>query len=143
MIGGVIEQMDVMIVCIVGVVLAINSLITILMMKTIMTKERGDIALLKSVGFANGSVKAWQTARILLVLVAAIVVGTILSNLTAPYIMQPIFGMMGANRIELVVNPLEAYLIYPLLLLAVTGVSAFLCAGAVKKVDLREVNSME
>ncbi|MBQ6885912.1 MAG: FtsX-like permease family protein [Lachnospiraceae bacterium] len=143
MIGSVIEQMDVMIVCIVGVVLAINSLITILMMKTIMTKERGDIALLKSVGFANRSVKAWQTARIVLVLVAAIVVGTILSNLTAPYIMQPIFGMMGANKIELVMNPLEAYLIYPLLLLGVTGVSAFICAGAVKKVDLREVNSME
>lgn len=141
--GSITEQMDVMIVCIVGVVLVINSLITILMMKTIMTKERGDIALLKSVGFASRSVKAWQVTRILLVLVAAIIVGTLLSNLTAPYIIGPIFAMMGANKIELVINPLEAYVFYPLLLLAVTGVSAFLCAGGVKKVDLREVNTME
>lgn len=143
MIGGIIEQIGVMMVCIVGVVLVINSLITILMMKTIMTKERGDIALLKSVGFASRSIKAWQVTRIVLVLVVAIIVGTLLSNLTAPYIIGPIFAMMGANKIELVINPLEAYVFYPLLLLAVTGASAFLCAGGVKKVDLREVNTME
>lgn len=143
MIGEVIEQIDVMMLCITAIVLIINSLITVLMMKTIMTKERGDIALLKSVGFANRSVKAWQVARILIVLVVAIVAGTILSKVLAPYTMGPIFAMMGANKIELVMNPLEAYVLYPLLILVVTGVSAVICAGGVKKVDLREVNTME
>lgn len=143
MIGGIVEQIDVMMLCIVVIVLIINSLITVLMMKTIMTKERGDIALLKSVGFSNRSVKAWQVARILIVLVVAILAGTVLSKLLAPYTMGPIFAMMGANKIELVFHPLEAYVLYPALLLVVTGVSAVLCAGGVKKVDLREVNSME
>lgn len=143
MIGSVKEQMDILMTCITVIVLIINGLITVLMMKTMMTKERGDIALLKSIGFANRSIKAWQVARILLVLVTAIVIGTILSKLLAPYTMGPIFAMMGANKIELVTNPLEAYVIYPLLLLTATGISAYICAGGVKRVDLKEVNSME
>lgn len=143
MISGVIEQIGVMMVFIVGIVLIINSLITVLMMKTIMTKERGDIALLKSIGFRNKAIKSWQTIRILIVLVVAIITGTILSNVLAPFIIGPIFAMMGANKVELVMNPLEAYVIYPLMLLIATGISAFICAGDIRKVDMREVNDME
>ena len=143
MIGGVIEQLDTMMVFIVGIVLVINSLITILMMKTIMTKERGDIALLKSIGFTDLSLRAWQITRILLVLITAIIAGTILSNVSAPYLIGPIFAMMGGSSMELVTNALEAFVLYPLLLFVVTGLSASICAGGVRKVDLKEVNSME
>jgi len=143
MIGGVIEQLNTLIVFIIGIVLVINSLITVLMMKTIMTKERGDIALLKSIGFTNRSLAAWQTLRILLVLIASIVMGTILSNVSAPYLIGPIFATMGGTSIELVTSTFEACVLYPLLLFVVTGVSALICAGGVKKVDLKEVNSME
>ena len=143
MIGGIAEQLDTMMVFIVGIVLMINSLITVLMMKTIMTKERGDIALLKSIGFRNNAVRKWQSIRIVIVLAISIMAGTVLSKVLAPVTIAPIFAMMGGNKIELVINPLEAYVIYPLLLLAVTGVSAFFCAGAVKKVDLKEVNNIE
>lgn len=142
-IGGVIEQIDTLTVFIMGVVLIINSLITILMMKTIMTKEHGSIALLKSMGFSDGSLRAWQTARILLVLVAAVAAGTVLSNLLAPFIIGPIFAMMGGTSMELVVNTLEVYVYYPALLLGITGIPAAVCAGGVKKVEMREVNTGE
>lgn len=143
MIGGIIKQIDTLTYFIVGIVLVINSLITILLMKTIMTKERGDIALLKSIGFADGSLRIWQTARVLVILAASVVAGTLLSNLLAPYIIGPIFAMMGATSIKLVMGNVWVYVIYPLLLLAVTGVTALLCAGGVKKVDLKEVNDIE
>lgn len=143
MIGGVIEQIDTLMYFIVGLVLVINSLITVLIMKTIMAKERGDIALLKSIGFTNRSLAGWQTARVLLVLASSIVLGTVLSNLLAPYLIGPIFAMMGGTSIKLVTGTVEAYVYYPLLLFAVTGVTAMLCAGGVKKVDLKEVNDIE
>lgn len=141
--GNIKAQMDVMSCFILGIVLVINSLITILMMKTIMTKERGDIALLKSMGFPDRVVRYWQTARILLLLITGIFAGTILSNLSAPFVVGPVFGMMGATNIKLVINPLEAYVIYPLVLLFVTGICAFICAGGVRKVEMKEVNNME
>ena len=143
MIGGIIEQIDTLMYFIVVLVLVINSLITVLIMKTIMAKERGDIALLKSIGFGDRSLAGWQTARVLLILAASVVLGTVLSNLLAPYLIGPIFAMMGGTSIELVTGTVEAYVYYPLLLLAVTGLTAVLCAGGVKKVDLKEVNDIE
>ncbi len=143
MLGETLAQLDVIMDLIVALVLVINSLVTILMMKTMIHKERGDIALLKCMGFSRRSLKLWQTVRIGIVLVLAILIGTILSNLLAPYIMGPIFEMMGGSQIALKMNPLEAYVVYPLLLLTVTCLSAYLCASDIKKVDLKEVNSME
>lgn len=140
MIGEITDQMDVLLYAITGIVLIINSLITVLMMKVMMTKERGDIALLKSIGFRDHALRSWQISRILILLIVAIVFGTILSKLLAPVTVGLIFDMMGATRVKLYVNPVEAYIIYPLLLLAVTGLAAFLCAGGVKNVDVKEVN---
>ncbi len=143
MIGGVISQLDTMMTSIVGIVLVINSLITILMMKTIMTEEHGTIALLKSIGFSSAALRAWQIARVLIVLVTAILAGTLLSNLLAPVFIGPIFAMMGGTSMELVTGTFEAYILYPLLLLAATGISAAFCAGGVRRVDVKEVNQME
>lgn len=143
MIGDIVEQINLLIYLISGVVLAINSLITVLMMKSMMTKERGDIALLKNIGFRNRSIRLWQMERILLILAAAIVMGTLLSRLIGPFIIGPIFSMMGASSITLEVNPLGNYVICPLALLLVTGCSAFVCTGEVKKVDLKEVGDAE
>lgn len=125
------------------VVLTINGLITALMMKAMMAKERGDIALLKSIGFSDGSIRVWQVDRIFLILILAIVTGTLLSKILAPLTMGPIFAMMGANKVELEVKPLEAYVIYPLLLLVVTGLVAFLGTLDVKRIEAREVNFVE
>ncbi|MGN0143021.1 MAG: ABC transporter permease [Roseburia sp.] len=140
MIGDITDQMDILLYVITGIVLLINSLITVLMMKTMMARERGDIALLKSIGFRNGALRSWQMSRILMLLVAAILLGTVLSKLLGPVTVGQVFDMMGATQVKLYVNPVEAYLVYPLLLLAVTGGAAFLCAGGVANVDVKEVN---
>lgn len=140
MIGEITDQMDVLIYVITGIVLLINSLITVLMMKVMMAKERGDIALLKSIGFRNHALRSWQISRILMLLAVAIALGTLLSKILGPVTVGLVFDMMGATKVKLCVNPVEAYLIYPLLLLAVTGFAAFLCAGGVKNVDVKEVN---
>ena len=143
MIGGVIEQIDMVTYFILGLVFIINSLITILLMKTIMTKERGDIALLKSIGFTDLSLHKWQVARVLIILLSSIMAGTVLSDLLSPYLIAPIFAYMGGTSMELVTGTFESHVLYPLLLLIVTGISAMLCAGGVKKVDLKEVNNIE
>lgn len=125
------------------VVLIINSLITALMMKAMMAKERGEIALLKSIGFSDRRIRAWQIERVLLLLGTSIISGALLSKLLAPCIIGPVFAIMGANKIQLEVKPLEAYVIYPLILFVVTGLAACLCSLEVKKVDASEVNNVE
>ena len=143
MIGGIMDQLDVMMFMITILVLVINSLITVLTMKTMVTKERGDIALLKSIGFQNTSIRGWQVQRILLILVFAILTGSLLAKVLVPVTIAPIFAMMGANHVVLEMKPLETYVIYPGILLLATGLSAFVCTAEIKKVDAKEVNNME
>lgn len=143
MIGSIVEQIDVMVIMITVLVLVINSMITVLTMKTMTAKERGDIAMLKSLGFTNATIRGWQVKRILLILISAILLGIVLAKLLAPITIAPIFAMMGASSIELTVKPLETYVIYPLVLLSVTGLSALFSTIEIGKVDAKEVNNME
>ena len=142
-IGSSLDQLDAMKNLIVLIVLGINTLITILMMKTFIAKEKGEIAMLKSVGFRNSSIRAWQSARISIVLIVAIVLGVILSKVLGPITAGQIFAMLGVHNIVFKVQALEVYLVYPIILLVVTTAIAYLSAGAVKKVDLKEINNME
>ena len=142
-IGGSLDQLDSMKNLILVVVVGINALITILMMKTFISKEKGEIAMLKSIGFRNSSIRFWQSARISIVLVAAIILGVILSKFLGPISAGQIFAMMGVHNLVFTVNAIEVYMIYPIILLVVTTAIAYLSAGAVKKVDLKEINNME
>ncbi len=143
MIGGIVEQLDVLIVLLTFLVAAINSLITILIMKTMLSKERSDVALLKSIGFENRAIRRWQVQRILLILIAAIFAGSILAKVLAPVTIGPIFAMMGGSHIQLEIRPLETYVIYPAILLIITGISAYFSTAEIKKIDAKEVNNAE
>lgn len=142
-IGSSLEQLDTMKNLIVLIVVCINALITILMMKTFITKEKGEIAMLKSVGFRNSSIRFWQSLRISIVLVVAIILGIISSKFLGPVTAGQVFAMLGIHNIVFKVEALEVYAVYPIVLLAVTTAIAYLSAGSVKKVDLKEINNME
>lgn len=142
-VGNSADQLNSMKNLIVLMVVCINALITVLMMKTFITKEKGEIAMLKSVGFRNSSIRFWQSARISIVLIAAIFLGIILSNYLGPLTAGQVFAMMGVHNIVFKVKQLEVYILYPLILLIITTAVAYLSAGAVKKIDLKEINNME
>lgn len=142
-IGSTLDQLDSMKNLIVLIVVLINALITILMIKIFITKEKGEIAMLKSIGFRNRAIRFWQCTRISIVLVVAIILGIISSKFLGPITAGKVFSIMGVNNIVFKIEALEVYLVYPLILFIVTMVIAYLCTGAVKKVDLKEINNME
>lgn len=140
---GMLDQLDSFSLLVVCTVLFVNMMITVLTMKTLFVGERGEVAMLKSIGFTDRTLRGWQSMRILLVLGVSIALGTVLSHFLAPVTLGPIFALMGAERLPLITEPLETYVVYPLILLTVTGLAAYLCAFGVNKVDLREINTLE
>lgn len=142
-IGNITEQMDMLQLFIVLIVLIINCLITALMIKTMFTRDRTEIALLKSLGISNISIRKWQAGRILLILSFSVILGVIFSKILIPITIRPIFGIMGAAQMKIVVNPLENYVLYPLLLLFSTALISFLCTGEIREVQLQEINNQE
>lgn len=135
-----IDGLKIMILFLIG---GVNVLITTLMIRIFIMSEKSQIAMLRSIGFSTGKIRSWQMYRISLVLIIGVVIGIILSTFLNDIALKPIFSMMGATHIKIVPNPLEVYLLYPIVLLAVISIAAYIASGIVKKFDLMEINNAD
>lgn len=143
MIGDVAEQIDRMKMLILSIILGINILVAVLMVKSFITKEKSEIALMKAIGFQNNSLILWQTLRIGIVLIASVLTGAIVSSPLSSLIITPIFKMMGAYCIEFEIRAMEVYIVYPLIVLAATAFAAFLSAQGIRKIASSEISNIE
>ena len=143
MIGNVAEQLDSMKVLILCIILGINALVAVLMVKSFITKEKSEIALLKAIGFKNNALTLWQTMRIGIVLLISVLTGALLSSPLSPLIITPIFQMMGAYSIEYDIRAFEVYVMYPLIVLAVTSLAAFISAQGLRKISSSQISNNE
>lgn len=143
MIGDVVGQIDSVKQLIVMVILIINMLVAILMVKTFITKEKGEIAMMKSIGFRNSSIVWWQTLRIGAILVLSTILGTVVSPVITRVTSGKVFQMMGVETIEFVVKPLEVYVMYPMIILLVTMFASMLTALQIRNITTQETNNIE
>ncbi len=143
MMGNISDTLDRVTVGILFLVVCINFLITTMVCKLIVTKETPDIAVLKSTGFMNRSIRAWQIKRMTILLLIAILMGTVFANLLGGPVGNYIFNTFGAFNITLVVKPLQIYIIYPGIILIVTLVATYLGTLDIRKIQVRELNNQE
>lgn len=142
-IGGVSGILDSLSRVILIIVLAVNALIAALMVRSFIIREKGEIALLKSLGFPDCILILWQSLRISLSLILAAVTAALLTLPLSNLIVGSVFGIMGSSEISVVLDPLMAYCVYPLTLLAVTTICSLLSALRLRKIRAREINIME
>lgn len=143
MIGNVAEQLDSMKTLILTIILSINILVAVLMVKSFITKEKSEIALLKAIGFKNNPLISIQTLRIGFVLLLSVIIGTLISSPLSSLIITPIFNMMGAHSIEYEIRAVEVYAVFPLIMLAATACAAFLSAQGLRNISSSEISGIE
>ncbi len=143
MIGDIVSQLESMKQLILLVVLVINILVTVLMVRSFLAKEKREIAVLKSIGFRDGSLVLWQTMRIGIVLILSIIIGVLISTPLSEVSSGQVFKIMGVASIEFEINPLEVYVIYPLILLVATSIAAFCTAESLRKIKTSETGNAE
>ncbi len=143
MIGDVAGQLQGVKSLILGIILCINILVALLMVKSFITREKGEIAILKAIGFPDASLVAWQSLRIGIVLCVSIFLGSLVSNPLSKLTIEPIFQMMGAYSIEFEIVPLEVYVAYPLTVLLATVLAAALGATQLTKISAAETSNIE
>jgi putative ABC transport system permease protein len=102
----------------VGVALALTVLITLLFIRMLVAKDRYAIAVMKAFGFTNSDIKAQYVARSIFVLIIGILLGTLLANTLGETLASAVIASFGASSFAFVVNPLQAYLISPLLMVS-------------------------
>lgn len=142
-IGGIAEQIEVLKTIILVIVIIINVLVVVLMQKMFMITEKGQIAMLKSIGFKNRSIIGWQTKRVSVVLLLGILVGLATSIPFSQITSGEVFKIMGASKIEFVINKMEVFVIYPVCVFVTTIVICIVTMLSVRKVTVSDMNCIE
>jgi putative ABC transport system permease protein len=141
---GVTETLDAVKVLVTLLTIVLTILVTMLMERSFIVKEQGEIALLKAIGIGNHKIYAYHTLRFFFVGAIAVIFGEICALPLTHLCVDPIFKMMGMElAVDYVINPIEMYLIFPLVILVTTTVSAFLTTLYTKKIKSSDTANIE
>lgn len=124
--------------------IVLAALVTVLMERSFIAREQGEIALMKAIGTRNGKIYAYHAFRFLFVGIMAVIIGEIFAMPLTHLCIDPIFQMMGMElAVDYVANPVEMYLIFPGVILAATAASAFLTSIYTRKIKSSDTANME
>lgn len=126
-----------------GITLVVVILVTILMERSFIADEKGQIAILKAVGFTDGAVIRWQVYRFGLVALISVILAAILSIPMTELCITPIFGMMGASEIDYNIEPLRFFVMYPGAVLIMTIVMAWITALYTRTIKSSDTANIE
>jgi putative ABC transport system permease protein len=137
--GNTVQQLKTVTVVTVVVGLAASVLITSLFMMMLITKDSDQIAIMRSLGFSLKHIRTQYLTRALFLLAFGIVLGTLFSNTLGQQLVSVVLSLLGASRIRFVIDPLQAYVMYPLLLMFTVTVTTILST----RTGIKETNIAE
>ena len=117
-------------------------LISFLMMKLFIVREKGQLAMLGSIGLRNQSIQMWLIMRMVWVAMLSMVIAVPLSMLSNQFVLKNIFAIMGAE-LKIQVEPWKAYLVYPLILLIGIMTATYFATRSVKKINTSDMKIAE
>ncbi len=120
------------------------ALITVLMARSFIAKEQAEIALMKAIGIRNSRIYGQYTLRFFIAAAAAVLIAELLGMPLTKLCFDPVFRLMGLEMgVEYMQNPVEIYVVFPVIALAATVVSAFLTSLYTKKIKSSDTASIE
>jgi len=119
-------------------------MISVLIERSLISKEKSEIALMKAMGFKTGSVIAQHTLRFVVVAITASVIAAALCLPVTKLCIDPIFRIIGAlNGVDYNIRPIEIYAVYPLVVITATITGAFLTSLYMKKIKASDTSDIE
>ena len=136
--GGITDNLSLISGAAIVISLVLAMLITVMILKLITARERGAIAIKKSIGFSNKDIRIQFAIRILLIQLVAIVVGTFLANTLGEVIFGMILSFMGASEIRMLIEPVKSYLLSPAAQLFLVFITVIVGSNVVKNYHIRD-----
>lgn len=140
---GVADTMDAVGKLLLVITCIVVVLVTVLMERSFISDETGQIALLKAIGFKESFIMKWQVYRFMLVAVISELLAVALTVPITRLWANPIFGMMGTSDVHYYFNPLTLLLIYPGVILVITLLAIWLTARYARKIKSRDIINIE
>ncbi len=140
---SVVPTMEAVQLLLLAITIVVVILVTVLVERSFISDEKSQIALLKAIGFRNGTIISWNTLRFGIVALIAAILAAAASIPMTKLCIAPIFGMMGAAKIKFNIDPLQIFLLYPSIIFAVTIISAFLTSLYTRKIKSSDTANIE
>ena len=141
---GVTDILDAVKMLVMILTILLGALITVLMERSFIAKERGEIALLKAIGTRNGKIYAYHVLRFAFVGLIAVILGVALALPMTHLAMDPVFKKMGMElAVNYLTDPVEMYLVIPAIVLVTTVVSAFFTSLYTKTIKSSDTANIE
>ena len=141
-VGSVKDTMRAMQIPMTAMLCILIMLITILMMKLFIVREKGQLAMLKSIGYRNRHIRLWLMMRMVWVVMISMIFAIPLSMLSNRFVLTSIFAIMGAE-LRIQVEPVKTYLVYPGILLTGIVVATIVATMNVKKINTSDMKIAE
>lgn len=122
----------------IAVAMIISVLVTLLLMKMLVAKDRYSIAAMKAIGFTNSDIMAQYVSRSVSVLIIGIVLGILLANTLGEVLAGTIISSLGASSFEFAVDPLSAYLLCPLMMACPVLIATIIGTSGAGKIKISE-----
>jgi len=127
-----------------GLTMVMVVMVTVLLERSFIAKEKKEIALMKAMGMKNGKIYGHHTARFAIIGVASVVLAELLLYPFLRLCIDPIFRMMGMEvAVDYAIKPLEVYVGLPIVILGTTLLTAFLTALYTRKIKAVDVAGQE
>lgn len=126
-----------------GITLVVVILVTILMERSFIADEKSQIAILKAIGFKDSAIIKWHVYRFVLVGLLAVVISAAVSIPMTELCITPIFGITGAVDVEYNIDPLQIFLLYPGIVLAMTVLVTWITALYTRKIKSSDTTNIE
>jgi putative ABC transport system permease protein len=134
--GNIIDQMGLIVIGGIVIALMISALITALFLKMLLSKDMSQIAIMRSVGLTSKNIKHQYMAGTMLVLIVGIILGILASHFLGEFMVSMALSSMGAAKIEFVTNVWQTWILCPLALISVVGVTISACCSVTVDKDI-------
>ena len=130
--GNTIAQLKKVTLIAIGAGLLVSVLMTALFLNMLIARDGSQIAIMKSLGFSLRHIRIQYLTKTLSLLAIGIVLGTIFANTIGQRLVSLLWTFMGAAQINFVIDPLQAYLLLPLLLMLTVSITTLFSIKGIK-----------
>jgi putative ABC transport system permease protein len=136
--SGIAENMSLVEGAAAAISFLLTILITIMFLQLITAREHSAIAIKKAIGFSTQDIRIQLGIRIFMIQFLAIIAGTFLANTLGEVIFAGMLSSVGVARIEMLVEPVFAYLLCPAAQIFVVVITVMFGTRMIRNYHIRD-----
>lgn len=141
---GVTEPLNAIKILIAIITVLLVALISVLMERSFIEKEQGEIGLMKAIGISGKTIYLYHALRFLFIGMISVMISEIFAIPLTHLCIDSLFKMMGLETgVDYVINPMETFITFPAIVFITTMICAYLTSMYIRKIKSSNISITE